>query len=77
LLNVFEAKLVKWIFLPFFIGVLLFALFKVTLGERNCKQVCKEKGFFSSNYIPKSKSCFCKTEAESQSGKFVLGVQVF
>jgi len=68
---------VKWIFLPFFIVVLLFALFKVTLGDTRCKQVCKEKGYFSSDYLPKSGSCFCKTEEESRSGKILLGVQVF
>ena len=78
-----EIALFKWVFIPILSLGLLFALISATKGRWRCSDICKEKGFYSSHYVPKSlraareENCTCLTEAESKNTKTIpKGVRV-
>lgn len=83
----FEIWILKWIFLPLIALGLILYVWDAVYGKYECNSICKEKGFYESNYSAKSfgrvglvtgDKCFCLTEEQaSLENKFNIGARVY
>lgn len=58
-------RLLKWIFLPLFVGALLIAFGGVQINQWKCNREAKRQGYLQGNYIPANRVgvgevCICE-----------------
>ncbi|MBE9490747.1 MAG: hypothetical protein IMY67_10675 [Bacteroidetes bacterium] len=76
--HAFELWILKWIFLPIIVCMLLIAFISNSVDRNKCFDVCETKGFADALYVPNNragvgKKCICR---ESKNGSKDIEVQV-
>jgi hypothetical protein len=81
----FEWAIMKWVFIPVFTVLFLWALIGITIERNKCSNICEEKGFYTISYKPANRlgpsSCYCISKEEyfesKSKNRLAKGVQIF